>query len=153
MGNNDYVNNYLQPALYPSSLMYNEQEFADLLIDGLRKRLTVKIRHCVCVVFAFALFSSQYVCFYLQRLYNLGARKFVVGNLGRIGCIPRTIATTIPRPTTPCVEKVNNMVMLYNAMLPTMVTALEHTLPKATFVRFDLYKMNKNSSEAGKPFT
>ncbi|KAL5723340.1 hypothetical protein ACHQM5_006751 [Ranunculus cassubicifolius] len=123
VGNNDYINNYLQPASYNSSRIYSPQQFADILIDGLRHRLT--------------------------RLYKLGARKFVVFDVARIGCTPALVSIATPRPTTPCVEDLNNLVMLFNSRFPSMITALESSLTGSTFVRGDSYSVNQNSTEAG----
>ncbi|PIA63292.1 hypothetical protein AQUCO_00200961v1 [Aquilegia coerulea] len=122
IGNNDYINNYLQPQNYKSSQIYTPQQFADLLLN----RLT---RH-------------------IRNLYSYGARKFVVFNIARLGCIPAVVDTANPRPTTPCVEDVNNLILLYNTKFPTVITNLERTLLGSTFIRGDAYNMGRNSSEA-----
>ncbi|KAK2385735.1 GDSL Lipase/Acylhydrolase superfamily protein [Trifolium repens] len=51
MGSNDYLNNYLMPN-YNTRNQYNGQQYADLLVQTYNNQLT--------------------------RLYNLGARKFVI---------------------------------------------------------------------------
>lgn len=79
----------------------------------------------------------------------MGARKFIVFNVARLGCVPAIINTASPRPTAPCAEGVNNLELLYNAKLPSMIAALERTLMGWTFVRGDAYNMNKTSAEAG----
>ncbi|KAF9624468.1 hypothetical protein IFM89_011476 [Coptis chinensis] len=123
IGSNDYINNYLQPANYNSSQIYTPQQYADLLVKGLILGLT--------------------------KLYVLGARKFTVFNVGRLGCLPAVVDTANPRPTTPCVEAVNNLVLLYNNKLPGAITELERVLVGSTFVRGDGYGLNKTSAEAG----
>ncbi|PIA63298.1 hypothetical protein AQUCO_00200963v1 [Aquilegia coerulea] len=123
IGNNDYINNYLKPANYMSSWIYTPQQFANLLVDRLRKGL--------------------------RNMYILGARKFVVFNIGRLGCIPAIVNSANPKPTTPCVEDVNNLVLLYNTMLPGMIRELERTLIGSIFVHGDAFGLNQTSAEAG----
>ncbi|KAJ0085855.1 hypothetical protein Patl1_07608 [Pistacia atlantica] len=65
MGSNDYLNNYLMPN-YNTKNEYNAQQYADLLVEQYTQQLT--------------------------SLYNLGARKFVLAGLGRMGCIPSILA-------------------------------------------------------------
>ncbi|GAA0163694.1 lipase [Lithospermum erythrorhizon] len=62
MGNNDYINNYLMPEYYPSSLLFSPDQFATLLIQQ---------------------YSLQ-----LKALYTLGARKVAISGLGKLGSIP-----------------------------------------------------------------
>ncbi|KAF9624470.1 hypothetical protein IFM89_011478 [Coptis chinensis] len=123
IGNNDYLNNYLQPSRYSSSRIFTPQQFANLLVNRLRSRL--------------------------KRLYILGTRKFVVFNIGRLGCVPGVVNSANPKPTTPCVEDVNNLVLLFNSRLPSMLTALQTFLPGSTFAQGDSFGLNQNSSEAG----
>ncbi|KAF5206368.1 GDSL esterase/lipase [Thalictrum thalictroides] len=123
IGSNDYINNYLKPANYMSSWIYTPQQFANLLVHRLIRGL--------------------------RNIYSLGARKFVVFNIGRLGCLPAIVNSINPKPTTPCVEDVNNLVMLYNSMLSSAITELERTLSGSTFVRGDAYGLNKTSAEAG----
>ncbi|PIA63291.1 hypothetical protein AQUCO_00200960v1 [Aquilegia coerulea] len=123
IGSNDYINNYLKPERYGTSKGYTPQQFADLLVHRLRQ--------------------------HIRKLYSLGARKFVVFNIGRLGCVPAIVNTANPKPSTPCVEDVNNLVKLYNTKLPSMIKKLDKTLSGSTFVRGDAYNMGKNSSEAG----
>ncbi|KAF9624465.1 hypothetical protein IFM89_011473 [Coptis chinensis] len=104
IGSNDYINNYLQPARYKSSKTYTPQEYADLLLNGLVGGL--------------------------KKLYSLGARKFVVFNIGRI-------------------EDANNLVLYFNKKFPRTIAELERSLVGSTFVRGDIYRMNQTSSEAG----
>ena len=42
IGNNDYLNNYLQPHQYNSSHRYTPQQFAQLLVDKLSQGLKVQ---------------------------------------------------------------------------------------------------------------
>ncbi|PIA63293.1 hypothetical protein AQUCO_00200962v1 [Aquilegia coerulea] len=123
IGNNDYINNYLQPDNYRSSQIYTPQQFADRLLSHLTLRIT--------------------------NLYLYGARKFVVFNIIRLGCLPAVVDTANPRPTTPCVEDINNLILLYNTKFPRVITSLERTLLGSTFICGDAYNVGRNSSEAG----
>ncbi|BAT87775.1 hypothetical protein VIGAN_05117700 [Vigna angularis var. angularis] len=63
MGSNDFINNYLAPAVLIDEMNLASPElFVTTLMSKFREQLT--------------------------RLYNLGARKIVVTNVGPIGCIP-----------------------------------------------------------------
>uniref|UniRef100_A0A3Q7EZW0 Uncharacterized protein n=1 Tax=Solanum lycopersicum TaxID=4081 RepID=A0A3Q7EZW0_SOLLC len=44
-GNNDYVNNYLQPNIYGTSKRYTPDSFAKLLIDTLSQQLQASLSH------------------------------------------------------------------------------------------------------------
>ncbi|OVA16892.1 Lipase [Macleaya cordata] len=121
IGSNDYINNYLQPASYSSSKTTPPQPFADQLLDGLKQHLTT--------------------------LYNLGARKFVVFGLAPIGCLPAIVNSVNPKPTTPCVEDVNNLIKLYNNGLPGAIQQLESSLQGSTFVHGDIYQTSYDQNQ------
>ncbi|PIA41219.1 hypothetical protein AQUCO_02300194v1 [Aquilegia coerulea] len=123
IGSNDYMANYLQPTMFKTSLIYTPHKFAAHLVDGLKQGL--------------------------MKLYSLGARKFVVFNISRIGCIPATVYRANPKPSTPCVEEINKLVLLYNTRLPSAIKELEHILVGSTFVLGDAYNLNKTSFQAG----
>lgn len=40
-GSNDYINNYLMPSIYTSSINYNPQQFANLLLNRYARQLVV----------------------------------------------------------------------------------------------------------------
>lgn len=40
-GNNDYLNNYLMPALYRSSFNYSAQQFGNLLVNNFGQQILV----------------------------------------------------------------------------------------------------------------
>ncbi|XP_047964939.1 GDSL esterase/lipase At1g71691-like [Salvia hispanica] len=62
IGTNDYLNNYLLPTYYPSSHMYNLEQFADLLISLYTK--------------------------HILEIQGLGLRKFLILEASPIGCLP-----------------------------------------------------------------
>lgn len=76
----------------------------------------------------------------LQRLYNLDARKFVIGNVGPIGCIPyqRTINQV---NQDECVKLPNQLAVQYNGRLRDLLTELNENLPGATFALANVYDL------------
>ncbi|RHN50271.1 putative triacylglycerol lipase [Medicago truncatula] len=118
-GSNDYINNFLQPQFYDSSKFYQPKPFAEHLIEN---------------------FSQQ-----LKTLYELGARKIVVFEIGPIGCIPAISRTH--EHTGECMEEANKMALYFNEKLSAMLKNLTSSLPGSTFVLgqsysiiIDLYK-------------
>ncbi|XVF81792.1 hypothetical protein PTKIN_Ptkin15bG0184900 [Pterospermum kingtungense] len=76
---------------------------------------------------------------YLKRLYQIGARKFLINNANPMGCQPFKIASE--KPTTACDEDANRRVRVYNTRLADLLKALQSTLPGSKFVLADLYKI------------
>ncbi|KAB2628591.1 suppressor of mec-8 and unc-52 protein 1-like [Pyrus ussuriensis x Pyrus communis] len=111
MGSNDYLNNYLMPN-YPTRNHYNAQQYADLLAQEYTRQLT--------------------------RLYNLGARKFVIAGLGRLGCIPSILARN---PSGTCSDEVNRLVLPFDANVKTMINNLNTNLPGSKFIYIDIARM------------
>ncbi|KAI6706962.1 hypothetical protein NL676_009924 [Syzygium grande] len=106
IGNNDYILNYLNPLIYNTSRTYEPQPFAKLLVDTLSP--------------------------HLERLYNRGARKFVVFEIGPIGCIP-TIAKGSKHEGV-CDEGSNLLVSYFNQMLQPMLENMTSSLAGSMFV-------------------
>lgn len=76
----------------------------------------------------------------MQRLYQLDARKFVLGNVGPIGCIP--YQKTINRlSSNQCVDLANQLARQYNSRLQDLLTELNENLPGATFVHANVYDL------------
>ncbi|KAK8945235.1 GDSL esterase/lipase [Platanthera zijinensis] len=115
IGSNDFLNNYLLPLLSAGE-RYTESpdSFVDQLINSLRAQLT--------------------------RLYSLDARKFVVANVGPIGCIP--YQRSINKLTqTECVSLPNELASNYNGRLRTLLTELNQNLSGAKFCLADVYDL------------
>ncbi|MBA0730439.1 hypothetical protein Golax_025787 [Gossypium laxum] len=108
MGSNDYLNNYLMPN-FPTRNQYDGQQYADLLVQKYNQQL--------------------------RALYNLGARKFVLAGLGRMGCIPSILAQSTAGS---CSEEVNQLVLPFNANVKTMMNSLNANLPGARFTYVDI---------------
>ena len=81
-----------------------------------------------------------YFLFDWQRLYQLDARKFVIANLGPIGCIPYQ-KTLYQSNEDECVELPNKLALQYNAKLKDLLTELNENLPGATFVLANAYDL------------
>ncbi|XP_076945413.1 GDSL esterase/lipase At2g23540-like [Bidens hawaiensis] len=115
IGSNDFLNNYLLPVLSIGTRVSETPDaFVNDLISHLRSQLT--------------------------RLYQLDARKFIIGNVGPIGCIPyqRTINQL---KENECVALPNQLALRYNAKLKDLVAELNDNLPGATFVHANVYDL------------
>lgn len=80
---------------------------------------------------AFSLDCSQ-VAICMQRLYNLGARKIVMFEIGPVGCIPSM--TRKHEHNGRCVEDINQIVSFFNRRLPSLLKNLTSSLRGSTFV-------------------
>ncbi|KAL2931071.1 hypothetical protein RDABS01_036481 [Bienertia sinuspersici] len=105
MGNNDYINNYFMPDKYPSSSIYNPDQYADELIRQ---------------------YAGQ-----LKTLHLLGARKIAVFGLGLVGCSLGEIYTFGPSNGSLCVDKVNAAIQPFNQKLISVIDDLNNKLPGA----------------------
>lgn len=77
----------------------------------------------------------------LQRLYDLGARKFVVMSLYPNGCSPMVRARIpIPMPTD-CVQPINLPLRLYNNNLRSLVDEMKQKMPGSKLVYVNVYKI------------
>ncbi|KAF7150957.1 hypothetical protein RHSIM_Rhsim02G0003400 [Rhododendron simsii] len=113
MGSNDFINNYLVPVLSTvEQKLISPQMFVDALISRFRLQLT--------------------------RLYNMGARKIIVVNVGPIGCIPYQREIN-PSAGENCVAFPNELAQMFNAPLKDLVAELSANLKGATFVYADVY--------------
>jgi hypothetical protein len=76
----------------------------------------------------------------LQRLYTLDARKFVVANVGPLGCIP--YQKTINRVgEDECVKLPNQLAAQYNGRLRELLIELNGNLPGARFCLANVYDL------------
>ncbi|XP_057522060.1 GDSL esterase/lipase 7-like [Amaranthus tricolor] len=105
VGNNDYINTYF--GIVKTRQHYSPPQFAKLLVDSLSRKL--------------------------QRLYDLGARKIVVFELGPIGCIPSIMRGLRPKGIK-CDENKNKIVSLFNNELGLMLNNLSLTLQHSHFI-------------------
>ncbi|XP_010258913.1 PREDICTED: GDSL esterase/lipase At1g71250-like [Nelumbo nucifera] len=82
---------------------------------------------------AFSNLLVQQIAQQLLALYNMGARKFVVYSLGPIGCTPNQLVGQS------CADKVNQMVLLFNSALRSLIIDLNLHLPGVDFAYADAY--------------
>ncbi|XP_066400561.1 GDSL esterase/lipase At2g23540-like [Miscanthus floridulus] len=115
VGSNDFLNNYLMPVLSTGTRISESPDaFVDDLIFHLRDQLT--------------------------RLHTLDARKFVVANVGPLGCIP--YQKTINRVgEDECVKLPNQLAAQYNARLRELIIELNDGLPGARFCLANVYDL------------
>ncbi|KAL9407629.1 hypothetical protein AB3S75_046212 [Citrus x aurantiifolia] len=76
----------------------------------------------------------------LTRLYNLGARKIIVANVGPVGCIPYQRDTN-PSAGESCVSLPNQMAQLFNTELKGLIAELSTSLQESKFVYSDVYRI------------
>jgi len=83
----------------------------------------------------------------LQKIYNLGARRFFTNNIAPLGCFPSFAPK--PRPRGECNEKINRAISYYNNRLPNVLQKLQSQLPGFTFMHSDLYEFFMDLRENG----
>ncbi|KAL5541992.1 hypothetical protein UlMin_009702 [Ulmus minor] len=115
IGSNDFINNYLTPVVSAAEQkLISPEQFVGDMISRFRLQLT--------------------------RLYNLGARKIVVANVGPIGCIPYQRDIN-PTAGDNCVEFPNELAQSFNTQLKSLVTELSQSLEGSKFVYADVYRV------------
>ncbi|KAK4491617.1 hypothetical protein RD792_002372 [Penstemon davidsonii] len=121
IGSNDYINNYLLPRFYRTSVQFTPDQYAEALIQ-------------------------QYTL-QLRTLYNNGARKIVIIGLGFIGCIPQELAN-FPTNGSSCVNSINNNVQLFNNRLKPLIDNLNTNLPGAQFIYINTTSISSGDPSA-----
>ncbi|PNX79053.1 GDSL esterase/lipase [Trifolium pratense] len=113
-GNNDYINNYLMPGFYGTSFVYNPKTFADILIENYKR--------------------------HILDLHSLGLRKFFLAAIRPLGCIPYQISQGM-NPSGQCRSNINDMVVLFNTLLRSLVDQLNTKYTDSIFVYGDTYEV------------
>ena len=91
--------------------------------------------------------GSCFVCS-LQRLYALGARKFVVFSIQPTGCTP-VVRSFLNITGAACIEPVNDAVALFNSELRRLVDGARSRMPAARLAYIDSYKIIKDKQDTG----
>eukprot|EP00250_Pteridium_aquilinum_P021056 c25017_g2_i2 orf=43-1236(+) len=113
MGANDFLDNYLSPVpVTLDPIFLRPPAFIRLLITRYAGQLT--------------------------RLYNNGARKFVIVNLPLIGCAPYQRSLRVGRNGI-CSPRANRLAASFNKPLKRLLDQLNADLPNATFLHADAY--------------
>ncbi|CAN8253676.1 unnamed protein product [Cochlearia groenlandica] len=73
----------------------------------------------------------------IERLHELGARRFFVNNIKPLGCYPNMVAKTTPRGS--CNEEVNQAISIYNDKLSKSLYAMKKKLYNTSFLYSDYY--------------
>ncbi|KAJ4811857.1 GDSL esterase/lipase [Rhynchospora pubera] len=111
-GSNDYINNFLLPISQKTRL-YTPESFAELVIHEYRRQL--------------------------KELYDLGGRKFLIGGVGPLGCIPNQIGNNPNASEGTCIESTNILVLQFNTNLKVMLDDLNRSLRGSYFLFWDVY--------------
>ncbi|QHO40775.1 GDSL esterase/lipase [Arachis hypogaea] len=115
VGSNDFLNNYLLPLVSVGARVNQSPDaFVDEMINHFRIQLT--------------------------RLYEMDARKFVVSNVGPIGCIPYQRAINQLNEDE-CSDLANKLAVQYNGRLKDLLAELNDNLPGANFVLANVYDL------------
>ncbi|KAJ3683759.1 hypothetical protein LUZ60_013986 [Juncus effusus] len=115
IGANDFLNNYLLPVVSAGTrALVSPDGFVNDMISNLKDQLT--------------------------RLYTLDARKFVVANVGPIGCIPYQ-KTLNKLAENECVSLPNQLAKQYNSQLRDLLADLNKNLPGAKFCLANVYDL------------
>ncbi|WMV34830.1 hypothetical protein MTR67_028215 [Solanum verrucosum] len=79
----------------------------------------------------------------LKGIYKEGGRKFVMLNLGPLGCLPlmRALNLQIGVTNGSCMEKATNLAKMFNLALPEMLKQLEKQLPGFKYTIFNFFKV------------
>lgn len=75
----------------------------------------------------------------MQELYNLGARKMVLFELGPIGCFP--LVRKKDEQNTRCLQELNTMLTVFNAKLYYKLTDIASSLVGTTFIIAQTFKL------------
>ncbi|KAK4265912.1 hypothetical protein QN277_026900 [Acacia crassicarpa] len=113
LGSNDFLCNYIAPMFDAERVLVSPQVFVASMTSTFRKQLT--------------------------QLYNLGGRKFIVVNVGPIGCIPYQRDINYPSSGEKCASLANELAQSFNVQLKSLVKELNKNLEGSNYVHADVY--------------
>ncbi|RRT64545.1 hypothetical protein B296_00011008 [Ensete ventricosum] len=131
-GGNDYLLNFFAGDAKNSTTM---SEFTHHLVSIFSAQLKVKFScqydhiDAVCGV----TFLVTKITSLLQKLYDLGARKFVLFSIQAMGCVP-VVRATVPTANGGCVEAMNEAAILFNSHLRRLADASRRRRMPGSFV-------------------
>ncbi|KAL4614052.1 hypothetical protein ACB092_07G027600 [Castanea dentata] len=117
IGSDDYINNYFLPQFYPTSRIYNQKQYATVLVQRLSQQLLT--------------------------LHKLGALKIALFGLGVLWYTP--VELTRCRINSSCVDNIDNAVALFNDMVVTLVNNFNNNLPNAKFIYINTTEISLSS--------
>ncbi|XP_030944447.1 GDSL esterase/lipase At1g29670-like [Quercus lobata] len=120
IGSNDYLNNYFLPQFYPTSRIYNQKQYATVLVQQLSQQLLT--------------------------LHKLGALKIALYGLGFLGHTP--VGLTMCRNNSSCVDNIDNAVALFNDKVVTLVNNFNNNLTNAKFIYINTTEISLSSSSS-----
>lgn len=117
-GKDDYIDLFLRNSS-GALLEYSSQEFANIL-------------------------ASQMIDV-MRNLYDMNVRKIICMGILPLGCTPRVVSSVSELNNSTdgerkCVEKINKLVLEYNAILNEQIVELNAELPDAHVVFCDVYQ-------------
>ncbi|KAG0585695.1 hypothetical protein M758_2G029800 [Ceratodon purpureus] len=115
VGGNDYINNYMALTTNTKN-MYTLPQYLDRLIT---------------------LFRGQ-----LKTAYGLGMRKFIISNMGPIGCAPSVLSTRSKNGE--CVQEVNDYAINFNNALKPMLESVQTELPGSVILYANAFGVVKS---------
>ncbi|KAH7564992.1 hypothetical protein JRO89_XS09G0100100 [Xanthoceras sorbifolium] len=124
--------NYLSKSLFFISIGSADVSMGYDILDNITKQKTPFPN--------FAQAISQKFSSKIQKLYDLGARKYLVNNIGMMGCSPVTLNSKIPMTAT-CDDEINKHAQIHNKLLSDLLQKLQSELSGSKFIKADVYKV------------
>ncbi|KAL5758332.1 hypothetical protein ACOSP7_020943 [Xanthoceras sorbifolium] len=124
--------NYLSKSLFFISIGSADVSMGYDILDNITKQKTPFPN--------FAQAISQKFSSKIQKLYDLGARKFLVNNIGMMGCSPVTLNSKIPMTAT-CDDEINKHAQIHNKLLSDLLQKLQSELSGSKFIKADVYQV------------
>ncbi|XP_060216961.1 GDSL lipase-like [Lycium barbarum] len=110
-------NDYFAPLLTNSRFPYSDREYLQFIMGNLTS--------------------------VLKGIYKEGGRKFVMLNLGPLGCVPTIRALNVQNGVKngSCMEEITNLAKMFNSALPEMLKELEKQLSEYKYTIFNFFKV------------